>query len=384
MRIVTESRGLEDLCRKLEHAAFVTVDTEFIREKTFWPRLCLVQIAGPEDAVVVDPLADGLDLAPLFSLLRAPAVLKVFHSARQDVEIFCRLAGEVPTPLFDTQLAAMVCGFGDSVAYETLVARLADARIDKTQRFTDWSRRPLTKPQLHYALSDVTHLRAIYENLAEQLERTGRTAWLDEEMAVLTDPQTYENPPQDAWRRLKFRRREPRYLAILREVAAWREREAQARDLPRVRVLRDEALVEIAAHVPTSANDLAHIRRVGRGFAKGPLAAGLLDAVTRGGAVPEDRCPRLPPRRETPKGVGPMIELLKVLLKMKCESYGVAHKLVATVDDLERIAMDDGADLPALSGWRREVFGEDALALKSGRIALAAENGRVTLIERST
>jgi len=380
MRLITETDTLARACRSLSQADYITVDTEFMRERTYWPRLCLVQIGGPDETAMIDALAPNLDLAPLFALMADTGVLKVFHAARQDIEIFHHLSGQVPAPLFDTQVAAMVCGFGDSVGYDTLVAKLAKTRIDKSSRFTDWARRPLTDKQLQYALSDVTHLRVAYEKIARRLERTGRAGWLDEEMAVLTDPATYAADPDEAWRRIKTRGRDPRFFALLREVAAWREREAQRRDVPRNRVLRDEALTEIAAHAPQTVAELARVRGLGKDLAEGRGGRALLEAVAAGLAVPDGDCPRPPKRRDPAPGTGPLIELLKVLLKMKAEVHDVAPKLIAGAADLEAIAGDDRAPVRALSGWRREIFGADALALKHGELALTARDNGIDLV----
>lgn len=377
MKTITSTDDLARLCARLASADYVTVDTEFMRETTFWPLLCLVQIAGPDDATIIDPLATGMDLAPLFELMANEGVLKVFHAARQDLEIFHHLSGHVPTPIFDSQVAAMVSGFGDSVSYEVLAAKLAKARIDKSSRFTDWSHRPLSDRQLNYALDDVTHLRVIYERLAKQLRQTGRADWLTEEMAALADPRIYEQHPEDAWKRLKTRSTEPRFLAVLVEVAAWREREAQGRDLPRNRVLRNEALIEIAAHRPTSPVALARTRGLGRSLAEGAMGRGIIAAVERGMALPDANCPRPPEAQAKSRGIGPVVELMKVLLKLRCEEHDVAQKLIANVADLERIAGEDDPDVPALHGWRREIFGADAIALKRGELALALRGGRL-------
>jgi ribonuclease D len=380
---ITESRELTEFCRRMAAQPAVTVDTEFMRESTFWPKLCLVQVAGPDEARAIDPLASGIDLAPLFELLREHSVLKVFHAARQDLEIFFHLMGEVPSPIFDSQVAAMVCGFGDQAGYETLAAQLANAKIDKSSRFTDWSKRPLSERQLCYALDDVTHLHVIHRKLSAQLEHSQRKAWLQEEMAILSDPKTYEMHPENAWLRIKTRNPKPRSLAILREVAQWREREAQSRDLPRGRVLRDEALIEISDHPPRSIEDLARIRAVSRGFADGVLGKGLLAAVAAALALESSALPKVAFDRPLPKGIGPMVELLKVLLKMKCDEHDVAQKLVASTADLEQIAAYDAADVPALRGWRALVFGDDALAMKQGRIGLAAQGRKVRLVSLS-
>lgn len=377
MTLIADSDALRALCDRLSKAEFITVDTEFMRDRTYWPGLCLVQVAGPDEAWCIDPLAPDIDLTPLFDLMRNESVLKVFHAARQDLEIFYRAMGAFPKPLFDTQIAAMVCGFGDSVGYETLATKLAKARIDKSMRFTDWGRRPLTEKQLQYALADVTHLRVVYEKLRKRLEKTGRAHWLTEEMDALISPEKYTFDPEAAWQRMKPRTKSPRFLAVLKELAAWREREAQTKDMPRQRVLKDEAILEIAAHGPKTVEELARVRALTRNTAEGRLGREILDAVEKGKAVPESEAPRMVPKRELPPGAGPAIDLLKVLLKMRCEENDVAQKLVANMDDLELIALDDDAAVAALHGWRRELFGEDALKLKRGQLALALEGDSV-------
>jgi ribonuclease D len=329
-------------------------------------------------------LAPDIELDPLFDLMANPKVLKVFHAARQDLEIFYHLSGEVPHPIFDSQVAAMVCGFGDSVAYDTLASRLASAHIDKHSRFTDWARRPLTERQVGYALADVIHLRPIYEKLSRMLEKNGRRHWLGEEMAILTDRQTYEVNPEESWRRLKLRNPKPRMVAVLREIAAWREREAQARDVPRNRIIRDEALLEIAAHPPKNRQDLGRIRGFPKGIAEGARGDAIIAAAAKGLSLPKSALPEVPNRAQKPQGIGPLVELLKVLLRMKCEHHEVAQKLIANVSDLEQIAADDEANVPALQGWRRDVFGTDALRLKHGELALAAAGRKVRLIEVET
>ncbi|WP_089287657.1 MULTISPECIES: ribonuclease D [unclassified Azospirillum] len=381
MTLITTTDDLSAFIDRIRDAEYVTVDTEFMREKTYYPQLCLVQVAGPDDAAAIDPLAPGIDLSPLFALMDDPKVLKVFHAARQDLEIFYHLTGKIPTPLFDTQVAAMVCGFGDSVGYETLITKLTPARIDKSSRFTDWSQRPLTDRQLTYALSDVTHLRPAYEKIRAKLARTGRAEWLTDEMAILTEPATYRTEPEDAWKRLKVRTEKPRFLAILKEVAAWREREAQRKDLPRNRVLRDEALVEIAAHAPTNADDLGRTRGLGSGMAQGRYGTEILAAVQTALAIPDAKLPRSEPRVEPPPGIAPIVELLRVLLKMVCDDNEVASRLVANSADLEAIAGNDDADVMALKGWRRDLFGEAALKLKRGKLALAITGKKVKLVE---
>ncbi|MED6311483.1 MAG: ribonuclease D [Pseudomonadota bacterium] len=378
---IADTNSLAAFCEKQKTAAFVTVDTEFVREKTYYPILCLVQLAGPDDAVVIDAMASDIDLSPLDELFKNTNVVKVLHASRQDNEIFFNLFGSVPKPIFDTQIAAMVCGFGDQVAYGTLIAKLVGVQLEKTSRFADWSRRPLTQKQLAYALSDVTHLRVAYEKLAAELETSGRTHWLDSEMDVLTDPDTYRMDPREAWRRIKSRTTNPKFLSVLREVAAWREAEAQRRDIPRNRLLRDDSLLDIAAHTPKTSQALSRTRGMPRGFAEGRMADGLLDAIETGVATkPEDQ-PRVPKRDRLPNGLGPLTDLLKTLLKLRCEEEKVAPKLIASADDLERIAASDNADVPALSGWRREVFGEQALALKQGKLGLTAEGKRIRIME---
>lgn len=382
MSIIVDNDSLTKFCDQLAGAKYITVDTEFIRERTYWPKLCLVQMANNEVSGVVDALADGVDLRPVFDLMDEPRILKVFHAARQDLEIFFHLNGRLPAPIFDTQVAAMVCGFGEAAGYETLVNKLAQKEIDKSSRFTDWSHRPLTNRQIEYALADVTHLRTVYDELVQQLEKNGRRGWLDEEISALTDVKVYKMDPRFAWQRVKSRNPRPRFLAVLREVTAWRETEAQSRDLPRNRVLRDEALIEIAHHLPSSPRELARTRGLGRGLAEGRAGAEILEAVSAGKAIPDVECPTSERKQPLPRGIGPITELLKVLLKMRCEDLDVAAKLVATSHDLEKIAaFGDKAKVPALGGWRREIFGENALAIRDGRHALKVDGKTLKLVE---
>jgi ribonuclease D len=382
MSMITSSVELAAVCKRLSRSEYVTVDTEFMREATYWPRLCVIQMAGPEEAVIVDAMAPNLDLDPFFRLMANERVMKVFHAARQDIEIVFHRGGLIPHPIFDTQVAAMVCGFGDSISYDQLVHRLTGARIDKSSRFTDWGRRPLSERQIEYALADVTHLRDVYQALDARLEEQGRAEWVQEEMGVLTSPSTYQLEPAEAWKRLKMRVRKPIELAILQEVAAWREREAQARDVPRSRVIKDDAIYEIASQQPTTSAALGHLRTIPRGFERSRSAEDILAAVRRALEVPKEQLPRVPKYRPAANGNGAAVDLLKVLLKMISESHGVASKIIATVDDLEAIAGDDGADVPAMHGWRRELFGETALKLKHGEIALAVESNHVVAIEQ--
>ena len=369
--VITDTETLAAFCRRLAEAPFITVDTEFLRESTFWAQLCLVQMAGPEEAAIVDPLAPGIDLAPFYALMADERVCKVFHAARQDIEIFVKQAGAVPKPLFDTQVAAMVCGYGDQVSYDQLVYRITAKQIDKTSRFTDWSRRPLSAKQLAYAVTDVTYLRDVYLSLSAQLAEQGRTTWVDEEMAVLTDIETYRTHPEEAWQRLKLRVKKPRQLAILQALAAWREREAQDRDVPRGRVLKDEAIYEIALQQPRDTEALGRLRAIPRGFERSSIARGILGAVETAMTLPESVLPRIPKMRPPPEYASAAAELLKVLLKMVAEEHGVAARIIANGEELERIAADDRADVPALKGWRRQLFGEQALALKRGDLALS-------------
>jgi ribonuclease D len=381
MTIISDTATLASFCDRLSAEKFITVDTEFMRDKTYWPILCLVQVGGSEEAAAIDPLAEGIDLKPLLDLMANERVLKVFHAARQDIEIFFNLSGAVPQPLFDTQVAAMVCGFGESASYETLAGKLAGARIDKSSRFTDWANRPLTERQIEYALADVVHLRPVYEKLRANLERSGRGPWLDEEMEILTDPAIYRLDPNESWRRFKSRSGNRRFLAVLRELAAWREKAAQQRDLPRNRIIRDESILEIAAHAPSSVAELSRSRGLGKGLVEGKFGAEILAAIGRALALPEGAYPELPARHEPPPGIGPLVDLLRVLLKYRCEESGVAQKLVANSDDLEMIAADDNAPVRALTGWRRDLFGREALDLKQGRIALTAAGKRIKLID---
>jgi ribonuclease D len=381
MQPITTTKQLADACARLARHPFVTVDTEFLRESTYYPRLCVAQMASPEEAVVIDALAVGIDLAPFFALMANENVNKVFHAARQDIEICWHEAGIIPSPIVDTQVAAMVLGYGDSISYDQLVQRITGDAIDKSSRFTDWSRRPLSEAQLGYAISDVTHLRDVYLKLSADLEKRGRTEWMREEMKLLTSPNTYRFEPEHAWERLKTRVRKPKELAVLIEVAAWREREAQERDVPRGRVLKDDVISDIAIQAPTTTERLAGLRSLPRGFERSKWGEAIVEAVRCGLARDPKTLPRLERPRPPINGQA-TVELLKVLLRMTAERHGVAAKVIATVDDLDRIAADDGADVPALSGWRRELFGNKALALKQGRLSLAIEKGRVVAVER--
>lgn len=382
MHLITTTADLAQTCERLARHPFVTVDTEFLRETTYYPLLCVAQIASTEEAVVIDTLAPDLDLAPFFALMNNPQVLKVFHAARQDIEICWHMAGTIPHPLFDTQVAAMVLGYGDSIAYDQLVQRVTGDVLDKSHRFTDWSRRPLSQMQIAYAESDVTHLRDVYLKLSADLEKRGRIDWVFEEMSVLTSPDTYRFEPEHAWERLRSRVRKPKELAILMEVAAWREREAQTRDIPRGRVLRDEVIADIAVQAPTTIERLGSLRSLPKGFERSRWGEAIVAAVKTGLARDPKSLPRFERPRPASNGAAATIELLKVLLRMTSERHGVAAKVIATSEDLDRIAADDNAEVAALKGWRRELFGEKALALKHGQLALAVERGRVVAVER--
>jgi ribonuclease D len=381
MNLITRTEDLAAACSALASAPFIAIDTEFMREQTFWPRLCLIQMAGGDTEVLIDSLAPELDLRSFFDLMVDESVLKVFHSGRQDIEIVHHLAGVIPHPIFDTQVAAMVCGFGEAVSYSMLVKRLLSRNLDKSSRFTDWSRRPLSERQLTYALGDVTHLRDLYPKLRAQLDKSGRASWLNEEMAVLTDPATYELHPEHAWRRLKMRIKTQKALAILIELAAWREREAQTQDIPRSRVLKDEALYDIAGQAPCTAEELGSLRSLHNGFARSQRGRAVLDAVKKGLERDPATVPKLQRGEPMPPEAQAVVDLLRVLLKATAGRHGVAPKLIATSDELEQIARSDDADAAALRGWRRKLFGEDALALKRGELALAVRAGAVTVLE---
>ncbi|HIP08422.1 MAG TPA: ribonuclease D [Rhodospirillales bacterium] len=382
MAVIADSTSLTKFCDRLIKSSYITVDTEFMRDQTYWPRLCLVQIANDHEAAAIDTLAKGIDITPLLNLFTNPRILKIFHAARQDLEIFYRLMGRLPSPIFDTQIAAMVCGFGDSAGYDTLVRKLTDETIDKSSRFTDWALRPLSQRQINYALGDVTHLRQVYIKLNEMLGQNNRHNWMDEELSILRDTKNYTFEPEDAWRRIKYRAPKPRFLAILKEVAAWREIEAQNKDIPRNRIVRDESLIEISHHAPKTINDLSRARGLSLKKAEGSLGKALLNAVKAGLNVPSENLPEVKRDAPLPKGIGPITDLLKVLLKLKCEKHDVAQKLIATVNDMEQIAaFGQNANVPALQGWRQEVFGIDALRLRSGQLAMVIKDHNLELVE---
>ena len=387
MRIVDSNEALIALIADLSKAPYLALDTEFLRDQTYYPKLCLIQVASPNgDApgveAIIDPLAPGLDLAPFYELLKRPDIIKVLHAARQDIEIFYLQGGVLPDPLFDTQIAAMVCGFGDAASYETLSRKIAHVEIDKSARFTDWSHRPLSKRQLEYALADVTHLRVIYEWMQARLEKTGRSSWVSEEVSALQDPALYQQDPENAWKRLKPRSSSKKFLALLAAIAAWREREAQTRDIPRGRVLKDEALSEIAAHPPENGEALERIRAVPKGFANSRMGKGLMEALEAGAhAPPPQGAETLQPPRRRREPSPAAIDLLKTLLRLRAESAGVAPRLIANADDIEKLAANEDDGVVALSGWRAEVFGNDARLLRKGDLAIALENGEAVIVE---
>ncbi|MCB9988425.1 MAG: ribonuclease D [Rhodospirillales bacterium] len=380
--IITEQNKLDALCADLSQAPFITIDTEFLREKTYYPLLCLVQVAAPDgEPAAIDPLVGDLDLTPLFDLLANKNVVKVFHAARQDLEIFYNMMGKVPHPIFDTQVAAMVCGYGDQVGYSNLVQTITGVQLDKAQQFTDWSRRPLSNKQLVYALDDVTHLRNVYGKLKAELADRGRLGWEEEEMAILTSADTYQNKPEEAWRRVKIRSDKPRTLAVLRELAAWREREAQSRDIPRPRVLKDDTLAEIALQTPKTVDTLSHLRGFSADMARGKLGKNVLEAVKKGLDTPKEDCPHVQRKQRLPIEKGPALEMLKMLLRIQAGEHGVAAKLIASADDLEDLARDEREEIPAMRGWRYDVFGKEAQALLKGRLGLTLRNGKIEKLE---
>ncbi len=382
MDIIQTTAALADACQVLARSDYLTIDTEFLRETTFWPELCLIQMAGPDIAVIVDPLAPGIDLAPFFALMADTSVIKVFHAARQDIEIIFHLGELIPHPIFDTQVAAMVCGFGDSVSYDQLVQRTKGVQIDKSSRFTDWSRRPLTDKQLEYALADVTHLRDVYLSLKEKLEAEGRSLWLTEEMSVLESRETYDIHPDDAWKRLKMRVKKPLEFAVLQKVAAWREREARGRNVPRSRILKDDTVYEIAQQQPANSEALGRLRTIPKGWERSSSGAALLEAINEALTIPKADLPRLPRQPQVPEGAAAATELLKVLLKLVSEKEGVAAKIIANSDDIERIAAEgEKADVAALHGWRRELFGNTALNLINGKVGLRFVGRRIEAFE---
>lgn len=382
MSIITTTKELAALCETLAENDFLTIDTEFLRERTYYPKLCLVQMATPEgDPVAVDVLADGIDLQPLYDLMADENVVKVFHAARQDLEIFYNHTGAVPAPIFDTQVAAMVCGYGDSIGYNNLISEICGVRLDKGAQFTDWSRRPLSDKQLSYALDDVTYLRDAYLELSRLLDERGRKSWVTEEMDILRDPATYENPYEEAYKRIKVRSENPKTLVVLQELAAWREKEAQRRDMPRGHILKDDSLVDIAVHAPKSPEQLAKSRKISMDMAKGHMGKSILKCVETALSVPKAQWPQPERKKRMAPECGPALEMLKMLLRIQASEHGVAAKLIATADELQELAMEDSPDSKVLRGWRNEIFGREAMALKRGDISLSLEKGKIKKVK---
>ena len=386
MRLIKTTEELSTFCDYASRFEFVTIDTEFLREKTYYSQLCLVQMAvkdnNPESAVIIDVLAHGIDLSSLHKLMINRSIIKVFHAARQDIEIFYNLTGVVPSPIFDTQIAAMVCGFGEQVGYDNLVKSITSNSIDKSSRFTDWSRRPLTKEQLDYAIGDVTHLRDVYEYLQNQLEKNGRISWVEEEMAVLTSENTYNINPYDAWKKIKVRTDTGKFLAILREVACFREEYAQLKNIPKGRVLKDDALIELCSVRPTNYDDLKRLRLYNRGNKSQELGDKILKAVSNGVNCAPENHPSVSKDRKKENKNPALSELLRVLLKSSSEKIGVAQKLIATTSDLDRVAAGERVGA-VFEGWRLKVFGRDALNLCDGKIGLSADGHRIKIIDVS-
>ena len=380
MTLITATNELIEACERFSQDSFLAIDTEFMRERTYYPQLCLIQIAGKSEAVTVDALASEISLDPILNLMANNEIIKVFHACRQDMEIFFNLNRRIPFPVFDTQIGAMVCGYGESVGYDKLVRQITGVQIDKSSRFTDWSHRPLSKQQLNYALSDVTHLRTVYESLLNQLEKNGRINWLNEEFQNVLNPKTYDIPLDQIWKRLKIKSGRPKFLILVRELCAFREKEAQSRNIPRNRVIRDDVLLDIAARSPRSSVDLAKVRSLSTQFAEGRLGKSILRVVAEASNIPESDAPQLEKLNKTKPQKPALIELLKVLLKHKSEDNNVAQKLIASAADLEAIAENDNANVLALNGWRKDIFGDDALLLKSGKIALSAAGDRIKVI----
>lgn len=383
MSVITNNNLLKELCERLSKSIYVTVDTEFLRDKTYYSKLCLIQIADENEFHAIDVLAEGLDLAPFYELMANEKVLKIFHAAKQDIEIFVNQCGKVPVPMFDSQIAAMVCGYGDSIGYEKLVISITNNTLDKSTRFTDWSRRPLSQRQIDYALGDVTYLRDIYKSLKAQVQKAGRGEWLKEEMAALCNADNYTILPVNAYKRVRIKNSNRRFNAIVRKLAEWREGEAQSRNVPRNRIMRDEIMLEIAAGRPQHANGLNGIRGLSPNFGSSKPGVKVIEVIKAALEIPEDDLPQIKRHRPPQMNTDPIMELLKVLLKLKCQTENVAPKLIANTDDLERLAQNDDADIPALKGWRYELFGKDALALKRGEMGFAMKNGEIITLDLS-
>lgn len=383
MTLITTNAALQAFCKSVENAPFITVDTEFLRDRTYYAKLCLIQVSGPDkQAVAIDPLSteEELDLSPLFALFENANILKVFHAARQDLEILWQLTGKMVHPLFDTQVAAMVCGYGEQIGYEALVSDITKEKTDKSSQFTDWARRPLSQKQMIYALNDVIYLVDIYHHLARRLEKDGRSEWVKEEMEILTSPSTYELDPLDAWKRLKLRSAKPRDLAVLKELSAWREVEAQRKDVPRSRILRDETLMDLGFQRPQSDGELTRIRGISQDMAQARIGKTLIDIIARGMAIPEEDAPKLEHRTPMSPRLAQIVEMLKMLLRIQAAEYNVAAKLIANSEDIETFAENPEADTYLTHGWRHEVFGQFAQEMIAGKLALTLEKGKIKLL----
>ncbi len=377
--MIIETQGqLDQICAELVQKPYITIDTEFLRDKTFYSKLCLIQLAAKGvDAVAVDPIAFDLDYTPLNDLLHNEGVLKVFHAARQDLEIFYFLNGRLPSPLFDTQVAAMVCGYGDSIGYHRLVDGIVGHKLSKNAQFTDWARRPLSKKQLDYALDDVTYLRDVYESLSKQLEKKKRTKWVEQEMKILLDPKTYDWPTNAAWKRVKIRSDKPAVLNTLKELATWREETARHNDIPRGRIVKDDALADIAVYQPKDVEGLKRIRSLPKDISSGKTGQKIVEIINQANKISKEKHPQVESKKPFPKSAAPMLEMLKLLLKINCSEEDVAAKVVANASDLESFATGKVEGLGFLKGWRYEIFGQDATALKDGRLMLGIENGKI-------
>ncbi|KKC24539.1 ribonuclease D [Sphingomonas sp. SRS2] len=378
--LITDSATLANLCARLSNSPFVTVDTEFMRESTYWPDLCLIQIANSEEAAAIDPKARDIDLKPLLDLMTEnDEVLKVFHAGGQDLEIVHNLTGKTPYPLFDTQVAAMAMGLGEQIGYSNLVETLIGEKLDKGARFTDWARRPLDKRQIDYAIGDVTYLAELFPKMLERLRKTGRGGWLDNEMERLGDPASYANLPELAWTRIRMPSRKPEVLGRLKAIAAWREREARSKNLPRGRIAKDETIADMASHPPREQSDLARVRGLSPNWAQNDIGARLMNAIAEAQPLSEAE---MPPREDRKPGLGKegalIADLLKLLLKVRSRDADVAPRLIARADDLELLAAGV-RDLPLLTGWRNDIFGKDALALVEGRLAFSVRNGKMVM-----
>ncbi len=379
--LITDQQTLEKFCADVQNSSYLTVDTEFLREKTYYPKLCLIQISDPDkNAAAIDPLAEGIDLAPVFELLFDPDILKIFHAGRQDMEIFFNLCTKVVAPLFDTQIAAMVCGYGDSVGYDNLVRNITNNSIDKSSQFTDWSHRPLSDKQIHYALGDVTHLVDVYESLAQELEKKDRMSWVFEEEGVLSNPETYQNNPANSWKRIKIKTPKARTLQILKYLAEWREKRAQKKDIPKSWVLRDDTLADMAGQAPSNVKQLSKIRNVSPALAGGRVGGDLLKLIKKAMDSDPDTWPQPTKKRKLPPHAAASVDVLKMLLKVQSQQHGVAAKLIANIDDIEAIALNE-SETKALQGWRLDIFGRDAIALKNGELAIGMKDNKIVKIE---